>query len=132
MSGIHKLKKGIFSVGLVVACILSFTILFSLMSFSTPSQIGPAGVTIWFILALTALTSVFMLMFLARIYRRVGMHNQGQAMRAFRISIVPAGAIVILLGMSSLGTLGASDALLITGAVLIIELYLYSTDKRRA
>ena len=131
MAKTDKLQKGIFGVGLVTSCLLSFTILLSLMVMASPSEIGPAGVTLWFILVLIALTTLFMLLYWAYGHKKNGFVNgRRQSVGAFRVAVVPAGAIVVLLGMSSLGTLTLHDTLLVLGAALIIEFYLYTTERK--
>lgn len=133
MAKTDKLQKGIFGVGLVTSCLLSFTILFTLMVMASPSDLGPAGVTLWFILALVALTTLFMLMYWLYGRNRNGFVNgRRQSVGAFRVAVVPAGAIVVLLGMSSLGTLALVDVLLVCGAALIIEFYLFTTERKQA
>jgi len=131
MAKTDKLQKGIFGVGLVTSCLLSFTVLLSLMVMASPSELGPAGVTLWFILALIALTTLFMLLYWSYSRKKNSFVNgRRQSVGAFRVAVVPAGAIVVLLGMSSLGTLTLHDTLLVLGATFIIETYLYTTERR--
>lgn len=131
MAKTDKLQKGIFGVGLVTSCLLSFTVLLSLMVMASPSELGPAGVTLWFILVLIALTTLFMLLHWSYSRKKNSFVNgRRQSVGAFRVAVVPAGAIVVLLGMSSLGTLTLHDTLLVLGAAFIIEIYLYTTERR--
>lgn len=131
MATSNKIQKGIFGVGLLTTCVFSFTIVLSLMLISAPAQLGPAGVTLWFILTLVALTTLFMIMYWLYSRKRNSFVNgRRQSVGAFRIAVVPAGAIVVLLGMSSLGTLAVSDALLVLGATFVIELYLYTSERK--
>lgn len=113
-----------------MTCILTATVSISLLFLTNPNAIGPTGVTFWFILVLAALTSFLMILSLLRSARRGAQSDNASLVRAFRTSVVPAGALVILLGMSSLGTLGVTDVALIVGASAIIELYLYTNDRR--
>ena len=131
MATSDKIQKGIFGIGLLTTCVFSFTIALSLIFLSTPSQLGPAGVTLWFILVLLALTTLFMILYWLYGRKKNGFVNgRRQSVGAFRVAVVPAGALVVLLGMSSLGTLATSDALLVLGATFVIELYLYTGERR--
>jgi phosphatidylserine synthase len=131
MATVDKVHKGIYSIGLVTACAFSSILALSLMFISTPSQLGPAGVTLWFILVFMALTSFFMIShWLYNRKRNSFLHGKRQSVGALRTAVVPAGALVVLLGMSSLGTLALSDALLICGAAIVIELFLYTNNRK--
>lgn len=132
MATTDKVQKGIYGIGLVTVCAFSTILALSLMFISTPSQLGPAGVTLWFILVFTALTSLFMISYWVYNRKRNSfLHGSRESIGAFRVAIVPAGAIILLLGMSSLGTLALSDVILILGSACVIELFLY-TSKRKA
>ncbi len=118
--------------GLVTTCLLSFAVAASLMLLTTPAALGPAGVTLWFLLIYAAIASLIMLLILGVSRQKVADISKAKFVSAIKAAVVPAGAITILLGMSSLGSLGMTDLLLVLGAAGIIELYLYTSGKRAA
>jgi hypothetical protein len=132
MQVIEKIQKGFMGAGLVTTCLLSFAVVVSLMLLTTPAALGPAGVTLWFLLVYTAIASLIMLLILGVSRQKVADISRAKFVNAVKAAVVPAGAITILLGMSSLGSLGMTDLLLVLGAAGIIELYLYTSGKRAA
>lgn len=132
MQVIEKIQKGFMGAGLVTTCLLSFAVVVSLMLLTTPAALGPAGVTLWFLLVYTAIASLIMLLILGVSRQKVADISRAKFVNAVKAAVVPAGAITILLGMSSLGSLGMTDLLLVFGVAGIIELYLYTSGKRAA
>lgn len=132
MQVIDKIQKGFMGAGLVTTCLLSFAVVASLMFLTTPAALGPAGVTLWFLLVYAAIASLIMLLILGVSRQKVADISKAKFVGAIKAAVVPAGAVTILLGMSSLGSLGMTDLLLVLGAGAIIELYLYTSGRRTA
>ncbi len=131
MQLMNKIKKGMLGAGLLVVSAVSTTIVLSLLFLASPNSIGPAGVTIWFVLLLAALTSSLMLLLLANKKRRGKLITPAEFKATFKLALVPAAAVTLVLALSSLGSLGAVDLLLIAGVTLVVGVYFFTTDRRQ-
>ena len=132
MQVVKKIQKGLLGVGLVTVCLVAWALVFGLMFITTPESIGPVGVTLWFLLVFVALATLIMVVALGMPRKKVSDIAKPKLINAIRAALVPAGALTVLLGMSSLGSLGLVDVLLVLSVAGIIELYLYTSGRRTA
>ena len=104
------------SIGLVV-------ILLS-MVFLSPTDIGPAGVTVWFVLLLMTLSS-WLSLGLYALKSYLALHDSArQRLRySLRQGWLVGGGVVSLLALASLRQLGWLDAILLGLILGIIEVY---------
>jgi hypothetical protein len=91
---------------------------------SNPANLGPGGVTLWFIGLLVALQSGLTL----GLYRLKGRYAEtlGPKKRftsSWRQAFLIAGVIVMLLALSSLRQLSARDAILLVILAALVEFY---------
>ena len=127
----HHLGTGMLAIITLAALVVTIGMLFV----TSPTSVGPGGVTLWFIGLLLSLTSVFMLIIRVRTKKYtagVNDANQTGLIVQFRASAVLAGALVSLLALSSLRTLSMRDVLLIAGVTAVIELFFYTSDRKSA
>ena len=98
-------------------------LVFSLM-LTNPTALGPAGVTMWFLVVFSALASVFTLGFYAaKSYLHLHATSAGRLRYSWRQGALVAGWLVGLGGLSSLRQLGILDAILLGILFVIIEVY---------
>ncbi|PSO43455.1 hypothetical protein BRC19_00315 [Candidatus Saccharibacteria bacterium QS_5_54_17] len=90
---------------------------------TSPDQLGPFGITIWF--ALLLLVTAAALTWL--IYRRRKEYNRAGFMHASRRGFLIALWAVSLLALNSLRQLAITDIILITVLVVVIDFYMRRT-----
>jgi hypothetical protein len=109
---------------------VSGTLAVAALLLTNPSQIGPVGVTIWFIalfLALQGATTLGLFSWYGKSLSTVGPYQRLTA--ALRQGLLLGGIVTILLALSSLRQLSIRDAgLLITLAVLV-ELFFRARNR---
>lgn len=130
MLNIRKIKKGFFVFTLIATALISGSFVASLMIFTTPQQVGPAGVTLWFLIVLLFLASIFALALYGKSIWGTRDMSAGFMTRIMRNSLIIAGACVVGLALSSLRTLSLRDAALVGASCGIILLYFYTTERR--
>lgn len=130
MQVLEKIQKGTLGVGIVSACALAWSLVIGLMFLTSPEQVGPAGVTLWFLLLFVALLTAAMLLSLANARRKGKAMGVEQFVAAFRISVAPAAALCLTLALSSLGSLSLTDIVLIAAVTGVISMYFLTTNRR--
>lgn len=91
---------------------------------TNPIKIGPLGVTVWFVALLAAGQGVIALGLVAlkkRLFPVLSAHKLVTS--SWRQGLLVAGAVVILVALSSLRQLGWKDALLIIVLLALVEFY---------
>lgn len=91
---------------------------------ASPESIGPAGVTLWFLVLMVALTSWISIM-VYLLQNRLGLKTSqgGGHLDASRRGLMLAGFTVTLLALSSLKQLNLRDALLLVLLLVLVEFY---------
>jgi hypothetical protein len=91
---------------------------------TNPTQLGPFGVTLWFIILAAALSSALSLGFFWVASKiKTDPTVQPKLSSAWRRGILLGGWASVLLGLSSLGQLSPKDIILTGLLVLLIEFY---------
>ena len=109
---------------LIVWSLLSVTGLVFSLILTNPLVLGPAGVTLWFVVLYTAVSSVVTLgLYAAKTYLRL--HSTGAARLRYssRQGLLVGGWLVGMLSLSSLGQLSLLDAILLGILLVIVEVY---------
>jgi hypothetical protein len=99
-------------------------VLLTTMFVTTPAAVGPVGVTIWFILLFSFISSAStLLLYFIKLYFKLHATKQQRLRYAWRQGLLLSGWVAGLLALSSLGQLGLRDAILLGLATIIVELY---------
>jgi hypothetical protein len=91
---------------------------------TNPLQLGPIGVTLWFVMLLSVLTALFTLsLFGIKTFLKV--HDSGKARLRYsqRQGLLLAGYLTALLALASLQQFNVRDAILLGLLLVIIEVY---------
>lgn len=118
---------------LIMAFVLStLTVGYTLLAF-TPSKLGPAGITFWFIAILISIGSL--VAFFSYIWKLRREEHRLTAVKALssslRTGFLVGFTVAILLALSSLRSLSIRDVILFVLVVIVIEIY-FRTRKRKA
>lgn len=101
----------------------SFLLVLSLF-ITSPSKLGPVGVTVWFLLLLSVLFVVLSLgLYFAKIFLHLHETHSVRLRYSMRQALLIAFWATALLALGSLGQFGAKDAILLGLLVVIIEIY---------
>lgn len=124
MDALRRLPAGIGIITLGAAG-LGFLVLACLIVLSTtPVKLGPAGVTLWFVLVFAGLTGALTGLFYgAKRYLQLHGNPSSRLRYSARQALLVAAASVCLLGLSSLGQLTWRDGILLGLFAVLIELY---------
>lgn len=119
----HELVIGY--LGLLVAWVLFSGALLSLAVLLTnPLQIGPIGVTAWFLVLLSFLAAVISLvLYTIKSFLKVGDSRQVRLRYSWRQGLLLAGYAAGLLALSSLQQFNLRDAILLGLLLVIVEVY---------
>ncbi len=91
---------------------------------TNPLQIGPIGVTAWFLLLLVFVTATLtLLLYAAKSFLRVHDNKMARLRYSWRQGLIVAGYLTGLLALSSLQQLSLRDAILLGLLLVIIEVY---------
>lgn len=124
----HHLRVSIvLFTGIISGCLL----LLSIILFS-PSVIGPIGVTLWFVLLMIFLTSLFGLSF----YIMQKKEDSSQKLiksfsSSIRVGFLLAFAITFLLALKSLRSLTFKDVILLILILFLVEIYFRTKSNAR-
>lgn len=108
-----------------VTLIVSGCVLAYLIVSTSPKQLGPVGVTIWFLAFFVALLSLVSLMtFLWRV-RKASQRDRAiyHWKESLRFGLLVSFCVSVLLGLMSLKSLTIRDMILFILTVVLIELY---------
>lgn len=110
-----------------VTSALALMVTLAAMILTNPSQIGPVGVTLWFLVLFIALSSV-MITLLQLIKARMNLHDTPYRRLLFssRQGALIGGAVTIFAALSSLRQLSGKDVILVVILFALIEFYLRS------
>jgi hypothetical protein len=98
-------------------------VIFSLV-LTRPQQIGPPGVTVWFLLLLSSLAAILTLAFyIAKTYLHLHATGIVRLRYSQRQGLLAAGWITGMLALASLRQLSLLDAILLALLLLIAEVY---------
>jgi len=92
---------------------------------TTPQELGPGGVTMWFIALFVFLSSsgACIAHFLQMRKPAKREHAHKSLLQGLRISVLISTGVVVLLALKSLGSLNLRDVILFLLTLVIIELY---------
>jgi|GEM_PF-4194509 len=108
----------------VLGALLGISILAFLTLASSPRDIGPGGVTIWFVgLFVTLMTGLCLIRYLLARSRTLPDERLALYRQKLRSSTLIALFLTVALAMQSLRTLNVGDVLLFLLILAIIELY---------
>lgn len=123
MSGTGVSVLGWLSVLLIWTLVSWAGLALSLM-LSNPLAIGPAGVTVWFVVLFFALASLMALvLYGAKTYLHLHGTSVSRLRYSWRQGLLLGGWVTGLLALSSLRQLGLWDAILLGLLLLIVEAY---------
>jgi hypothetical protein len=109
---------------LIVWSIVGFSGLILSLLLTNPLALGPAGVTLWFVLLFTSLASVITLgLYLVKWYLKLHSTGVARLRYAWRHGMLIAAWIVGLLALASLRQFGLLDAILLGILLVIVEVY---------
>lgn len=122
----------LFSIILLTAVLSGVASLLPMFT-TTPQELGPGGVTMWFIALFVFLSSLGTC--LTHFIRMRKATNREQSHRSLienlRLSILVSTGIVVLLALKSLGSLNLRDVILFLLTLVIIELYFRTKRSQR-
>lgn len=109
---------------LIAWSIVSVAALIGSLVLTNPLTIGPAGVTIWFVILYTALLSVSTLvLYTVKTFLHVHATGASRLRYSWRQGLLIGGWTTALLALSSLHQLGILDAILLALLLVIVEVY---------
>jgi hypothetical protein len=95
-----------------------------IMLSTTPVKLGPAGVTLWFVLVFVGLTaSSTGILYAAKRYLQLHGNPSSRLRYSWRQGLLVSAIVVCLLGLNSLGQLTWRDGILFLLFGILIELY---------
>lgn len=97
--------------------------LVALAATRTPAELGPFGITIWFVLFLTALGSLLTLT-IHQIKRVLGKKSNQLFTNSLRQGVLMGIWLTALIALNSLRQLGVKDIVLVSILVVLIDFYL--------
>lgn len=101
----------------------SMVALVALAATRTPAELGPFGITIWFVLFLTALGSLLTLT-IHQIKRVLGKKSNQLFTNSLRQGVLMGIWLTALIALNSLRQLGVKDIVLVSILVVLIDFYL--------
>jgi hypothetical protein len=111
-------------IALVVWTIVSGVLLVVSIVLTNPLTIGPAGVTLWFVILYLFFSSFSsLILFGAKSYLRLHATTVGRLRYSWRQGLLTGGWMVGMLSLSSLRQLGVLDAILLGILLVIVEVY---------
>ncbi len=92
--------------------------------FTNPVVLGPAGVTIWFVVLFMAFASLLTLgLYAAKNYLRLHSTSVARLRYSWRQGLLIGGWVAGILALSSLGQLSLLDVILLGILLVIVEVY---------
>lgn len=110
---------------IVLATVLAGVGTITTVIFSTPKDIGPGGVTFWFVALLLFLSGLLTIAGFIWKQRKVKYrdHSQLALLSSLRTAFLLSFATVVLLALKSLRSLNIRDVILFALTVIIVEFY---------
>ncbi len=109
---------------LVVWSLVSVTGLVLSLLLTNPFELGPLGVTVWFVVMFLALASIIsLIMYGIKSYLRVHSTGAARLRYSWRQGLLVGGWLVGMLALSSLHQFGWLDAILLGILLVIVEVY---------
>ena len=109
---------------LVIGSLVGAGILLMSVILTNPQAVGPAGVTVWFVLLLGVMAGFLTLgLYAAKSYLRLHVTGASRLRYSWRQGLLISGWLVGMLSLSSLRQLGVLDAILLGILLLIVEVY---------
>lgn len=91
---------------------------------TNPANIGPLGVTVWFVVLFLALSAMFCLaLYSAKTFLHLHAAGTNRLRYSWRQGLLLGGWVSGLLALSSLHQLGGWDAILLALLLVIVEVY---------
>jgi hypothetical protein len=109
---------------LIAWSLLSLAALVASFVFTNPLEIGPAGVTVWFVILFSCVASCLTLcLYTAKTFLHLHATGASRLRYSWRQSLLLAGWATGLLALSSLHQLSILDGILLALLLLIVETY---------
>jgi hypothetical protein len=109
---------------LVIWSIVSTAVVVLTLVVANPVMIGPAGVTVWFVLLLSGLAAMLtLILYTTKTYLHVHTAASSRLRYSWRQGLLLGGWAAGMLALSSLRQLGPLDAILLGLLLVIVEVY---------
>ncbi len=109
---------------LIVGSLLGVVALALSLILTNPLTLGPAGVTVWFVVVYLVVASIFALgLYAAKSYLRLHATGVVRLRYSWRQGLLIAGWLVVMLALSTLNQLSPLDAILLGILLVIVEVY---------
>jgi hypothetical protein len=109
---------------LIIWAIVSALVLLLSLVFVSPIALGPAGVTVWFLLFYSSLGAIFTLgLYGAKSFLKLHATGAARLRYSLRQGMLAGGWVTGVLALSSLRQLSWLDAILLALLLLIVEVY---------
>lgn len=104
--------------------LVSLVALFASLVLTNPLEVGPAGVTVWFVLLFSFLSTLIALaLYSSKTFLHLHATGASRLRYSWRQSLLLSGWATGLLALSSLHQLGVLDGILLALLLLIVEVY---------
>lgn len=109
---------------LVIWSVVSAAGLFSSILYTNPAEIGPVGVTAWFVIFLSCAAAISTLcLYLSKAFLHVHATGVSRLRYSWRQGLLIGGWVTGLLALSSLHQLTIPDGILLALLLVIVEIY---------
>ena len=109
---------------LIVWALVSSASLVASLIFTNPLTIGPAGVTVWFVLLFLDMSAIMaLILYTVKTFLHVHAAGVNRLRYSWRQGLLVGGWLTGLLALSSLHQLGLLDAILLALMLMIVEGY---------
>jgi hypothetical protein len=109
---------------LVIWSLVSVAGLILSLLLTNPVSIGPAGVTVWFVVLFSSLAAILALaIYTAKTFLHLHVTSAGRLRYSWRQGLLVSGWLTGVLSLSSLRQLSLLDAILLALLLVIVEVY---------
>lgn len=109
---------------LIIESLLGAVGLVSSLVFTSPLSIGPAGVTVWFVVLFVTIASLGALgLYTAKTFLHLHTTGMGRLRFSWRQGLLISGWLTGILALSTLRQLGPLDVILLALLLVIVEVY---------
>lgn len=115
----------------LVVVTITGAVLGYLIGATSPKQLGPVGVTIWFLFFFVfAASLISMIFYIWRMRKQTWREKHNQCLKdGLRVGLLSSLCLTLLIGLMSLKSLTIRDMILFILTVVIIELYFRTRSK---
>ena len=109
---------------LIIWSVVSAAGLFTSILYTNPAEIGPVGVTVWFVLFLSCAAAIATLgLYFSKAFLHVHATGISRLRYSWRQGLLIGGWVAGLLALSSLHQLTIPDGILLALLLVIVEIY---------